>query len=276
MAKNRKLHIVCVVLAVLALVFALGSAYARYVVSNDAEGSLYAKEFYFTSDYLKAGGAVYTLSTDATGETSVTFSVRNFEDEYRVNDHEIAYTITVTGPEGFLLQKQDDKLGADAKEDDVITLSALKAGENYTVTVTSDQTDGKGFVKTLSATFKVIQPEKTAYMHLDVSNPAYVVLTVWTKNLTGVAQISFPAGLIPDETDAVIRAANIDNYEDGVYKEGSFEDGESTGITDSTSFTAAYSSHAYRFFIDEVKTYNVSNFAAVVGGVPAQEKASIE
>lgn len=268
MAKNRKLHIVCVVLAVLALVFALGGVYARYVVSNDGEGSLYAEDFYFTSDYLKQNGAIYTLSTDASGETSVTFSVRNFEDELRVNSRDIAYAITVTGPEGFLLQQQDDKLGGNTKEDDVITLSALKAGENYTVTVTSQQTDGKGFVKTLSATFKVIQPEKTAYMHLDVSNPAYVVLTVWTKNLTGVAQISFPAGLVPDETDAVICAANIQNYSAGVYTEGSFTDG--------TSFAAAYSSHAYRFFIDEAKTYQISDFTATVGATAAAPKNSID
>lgn len=269
MAKNRKLHIVCVVLAVLALVFALGSAYARYVVSNDAEGSLYAEDFYFTSDYLKPNGAlaVYTLSTDHTGETSVTFGVRNFEDDLRINSRDIAYKVEVEGDMATLSQDAGT-LTKDNKQETFITISGLKAGQNYTVKVTSQQTDGKGFVKTLSATFKVIQPEKTAYMHLDVSNPAYVVLTVWTKKLAGDAQISFPAGLIPDETDAVIRAANVQNYSAGVYTEGSF--------TDDSSFAAAYSSHAYRFFIDEAKTYQISDFTATVGATAAVPKNSID
>ena len=77
MAKNRKLYIICVVLAVFALIFALGSVYARYVYSNDGESTLYAKDFYFASDILKAGGVTYTLSTDATGKTSVSFNVCN-------------------------------------------------------------------------------------------------------------------------------------------------------------------------------------------------------
>ena len=266
MAKNRKLYIICAVLAVLVLVFALSSVYARYVYSNDGESTLYAKDFYFTSDILKAGGVTYTLSTDETGKTSVSFNVRNYVDELRINDHDIAYTVTVD-PVATLTSTGGTLTGG-SKQDHPITLSNLQAGKTYTVTVTSLQQGDKGFVQTLRATFQVIQPDKTAYMHLDVSNPAYVVLTVWTKNLAGDAQISFPAGLIPDETDAVIRAANIDNYKDGVYKAGSF--------TDTTSFDAAYSSHAYRFFIDEVKTYMVSDFDVMVGSESAQEKNIIE
>jgi len=269
MAKNRKLYIICAVLAVLVLVFALSSVYARYVYSNDGESTLYAKDFYFTSDILKTGGAVYTLSTDETGKTSVSFNVRNYVDELRINDHDITYTVTVD-PAATLSSEGGTLTGDGINQvDDEIIVENLQAGESYTVKVTSQQTDGKGFVKTLSATFKVIQPDMTAFMHLDVSNPAYVVLTVWTKNLAGDAQISFPAGLVPDETDAVIHAANINNCEGGVYKAGTF--------MDTTSFDAAYSSHAYRFFIDEVKkTYMVSDFDVMVGPVSAQAKNIIE
>ena len=68
-------------------------------------------------------------------------------------------------------------------------------------------------------------------------------------------------GLIPDTTDPIMK--DITNYTDGEYT--AFE------FTDSASFTAVYSSHAYRFF--KTEDYDPATvFAVTMGESEATER----
>ena len=69
-------------------------------------------------------------------------------------------------------------------------------------------------------------------------------------------------GLIPDTTDPIMK--DITNYTDGEYT--AFE------FTDSKSFAAAYSSHAYRFF--KTEDYQSGTFTVKMADVAAENKAN--
>ena len=60
-----------------------------------------------------------------------------------------------------------------------------------------------------------------------------MLLTVWTKNLSGTVSITYPDGLIPDATDPAM-ATGVDF-------------GSKT-FSDASNFVLPYSSHVYRFF----------------------------
>lgn len=272
--KKRTLHIIYGVLAVFVLIFTVGSVYARYIYSDAGASPITAKDFYFSSNILSQACPTYELNAGGTGKATVTFQIRNYVDELRVSTHDISYEVTVT--EGATLSATSGVLdgstdAAPLKVFDEITVSNLEAGKTYTLSVRSVQSGGKGFTQTLSATLKVLPTDDSVYMHLDTSDPAFVVLTVWTKDVSGTAKITFPDGLIPDTTDPVILAANITNYNSltDVYAGATFED--------AVSFSGVYASHTYRFFIaDTENTYVVSQFSVVVGGETAVSKNSID
>jgi hypothetical protein len=131
------------------------------------------------------------------------------------------------------IKKADDAAEV-AKTDTEVVLGNLKDGYEYRVTVTANG----GYVKTLSATFAVAPAKNGFFANVDKADSDYVILTVWTENVSGEVTVTVPAGLIPDTTDAAL--AGIDNYENDTYNQFSF--------TDSTSFASVFSSRSYRFF----------------------------
>ena len=249
--KKRSMLIIYIVLALIVLAFVAGSVYAKYVFSKNGDGTLTAKSFYFSSDYLTADGAEYDLNP---GTTSVSFTLKNCADDLRFAEDDIAYTVTSTG--GTLSAENGTLTGGEVNSE-MITLSGLQPGKSYTVTAVGKA----GYQQTLSATFEVLADPQEAYLNLS-STDNYVLLTVWTRNLTGEAVISFPAGLIPDNTDPVM--AGIANYNKDTF---AYDAGT---LTDAASFGAAYSSHTYRFFKETVgQPFTASQFTVTVGGKTA-------
>ena len=267
LGKKRMLYMTCGVLVVLVAAFAAGSVYGRYAHRESGVGAVTAKNFYFSSDYLTNEGAVYALNAGTDGTASVTFSVRNWEDALRISDHDIKFLVTVT-EEGSQISAKEHTLTAVTEPltavKQSITLSELQPGKNYTVTVTTQPIDGKGYSETLSATFTVLPLKSNVFMHLDTSDPAVVVLTVWAENVVGSAVVSVPAGLIPDGTDPVQQS--IDNYSAGEYT--------AFAVTDTGSFAAPYSSRTYRFFVDD-PGYDLSAIHVTVNGIKAEKKSTI-
>ena len=277
-----------IVLIILLLGLAAGGVYAKYVYSNAATGTVLAREFYFSSDYLSADGAAYTLNP---GTTEVTFELRNHGDSLRYSSDDIVYKISVTGTDatettptsvslsvgGKNIQsgetQEDSPLKKDEKSSITITMSDLLDGHTYTVTATGTggykvgddyKNDGKGgYSETLTATFSVLSAGTGVYMHLDTTNSAYVVLTVWTENVTGDATIMFPDDLIPDSTDPILATIQNYNIETGMYT--------GTSFSDNTSFDNPYSSRTYRFF--KTSDYTGSDFTVTL--TPAGTTTSI-
>ncbi len=256
-SKKYSLFLLCSVVLVAMMAYAGGTTYGRYVHQASSSGVVVAKEFYFTSDYLTPEGANYTLNP---GTTSITFDLRNYADELRSAEDDVVYTVSVDDGDQDSENNATISFGSGTIENNAcnyvpITLSNLKTEKTYTVTAIGTA----GYQETLSATFTVAQAEAAVYKYLEQTNE-YVLLTVWTENISGVASVAFPEKLIPDNTDAVMNT--VTNYSEGKYSGATFEDG--------ASFTMTYSSHTYRFFKETAgQSFSVNDFTVTVNGETA-------
>lgn len=239
------------VIALLSLSLITGTAlYARYVYGRQQSAVVSAPNFYFESDTLTPNGKVYYLNPNV---TSLSFTLQNFADELRQSDDTIQYTVSVTSSTNptspATLSTTSGTLTGGVQSDISVTLAGLQSGHTYTVTANGDA----GFVKTLKATFVVLAKEAKLYQHTDAdSNDAYILFTVWTENLEGNVTVTFPAGLIPDNT--------WPDMEDILTADGEF-----------THVFEAYSSRVYRFIKTDAYT-GVDPFTATCAGTVATEK----
>lgn len=256
MNKTRKLLIAVCVVLLLAAAVTTGSVWAKYVQTKEFDDvPVSAKAFYFRSNYLTEEESEYKLNA---GTDSIEIELYNFENALRISQVACTYTISVTSDDtSYSLSKTECTAAAGEQHTEKVKLENLKDGYSYTVTVRADG----GYEKTLSATFNVMEAPNKVYMNVE-ETAEYVVLTLWTENVTGTAQIEFPKGLIPDATDPLLKT--IDNYEGGVYQAGTFED--------AVSFGSAYASRSYRFF--KTTDYDNGDFTAKIGEHVA-ENASI-
>lgn len=245
----RKRTVILSVLLVLLL--AVGGVFAKYVYDSGGMNLLSAKEFYFTSNLLTENTAKYVLNSTT---TEISFTLGNNADKLRFSQDDIKYEITVECKSGESYSEENIKYGDDqlvlvgnGVDQTTVTLQNLKMGETYIVTATGRA----GYKQILKAEFFVSDKEENVYKHLYTSNSAYVLLTVWTENVTGSLKIGVTKeGLIPDNTDPALR--NVFNYNDGEY--GTME------ITDSDNYKAAFSSYTYRFFVSGSSSYSVEDF----------------
>ena len=183
--------------------------------------------------------------------TELTFSLQNFADELRQSDDDIHYTVTVestTAPASpALLSPASGTLTGKAQQQVEVTLSNLQSGHTYVVTARGDA----GFVQILRATFTVLPKEPALYQYTDAGNEAYVLLTVWTENLSGNVTVDFPEGLIPDNS-----------WPDMA--------GILTSAGEFTQSFATDSSRVYRFI--KTEAYTGQAFAVTCGSITATEK----
>lgn len=242
--KKRKITPQMIYIGILFLILLAATIFgvaAKYIKQRKPELLTKARIFYFTSNFLKEDGAIYSLTPNT---TQVTFSLRNHIDELRYSDDEIQYNVYINdvkiGETGVLNQENTS---------DDITFS-VENGKTYQVRAEASA----GYQKTLTATFTVLEPSKSFYKHLDASNEHFVILTVWTEELSGNVAVTFPAGLIPDTTDD--KLADVLNYVDGQY----------VSATTTPKDLPIYGSLSYRFFRENLEsTYTVDDFAVVMG-----------
>ena len=262
----KRLHIskrffIYVILLILVISLSItSSVLAKYAhtAKNDVI-PVTAKAFYFESNYLTTDNHTYKLNN---GENSVSIELYNYENDLRISEVDCTYTVTVTSEDStFTINGEtvtqtviEVEAGQTLTQ---INLANLKDGYSYKVSATANG----GYTKTLSATFEVAPERSGFYMNVDSSDDNYVILTVWTENVTGTVNITFPENLIPDSTDSVM--AGITNYQNNAYVAGSFDDAE--------NFTQGYSSHSYRFF--KTASYTGGNFTVKIGNQEAENKA---
>lgn len=194
-----------------------GSILAKYVREQTERGPVKALEFYVESDLLTEQGKTYELQA---GTASVSFSLQNYIGTgayQRLSEVPITYTVKVEGTEGATVHPADNGEGATSEytakalendaTDTKLTVSNLKPGGTYTVTVTANG----GYEKTLKATFKVKAAEDGFFMHVDDSDANVVILTVWTQNISGDVTITpdIDNTLIPDNTCAGLEKMKV-------------------------------------------------------------------
>jgi hypothetical protein len=187
----RVMKIVCVVFALALLAaLAINGIFAKYIIGSQTKGYISSPAFYFSSDVLKNADdrALYTLNPGADGTTGIKFELRNFADQLRISDKDISFSVNVSPSEdiaistnGVLNNEGKGTLTANPSGGSIakVAISGLKNGQTYTITATGSA----GFFSSLTAQV-VVKPEvKEIYKYLDVSDPNYVVLTVWTENI---------------------------------------------------------------------------------------------
>lgn len=244
-----------VIIATILTTVLAGGVLAKYIMdSNSTKNTVVAKEFYFTSDLLTEEGESYVLSPGKNSTASITFTIGNNADELRCSEDDIEYTVAITKGE-TLIKTDEGILNMGAVNTASITVGDLEKGETYTVIAIGKA----GYKKTLKAEFTVAGDDKAMYKSV-TQNTHYVSLTVWTKNIKGIAGIDFPNELIVDDTDTVI-AADPDEY--GI-------------IADTTSFINTYSSHTYRFFKTSSKVYDENDFRVVLDVTDSSDDISID
>ena len=220
---------VCLVLVLILLASGgIGTAVAKYIQSTGGKIMMKAPEFYFTSDLLTEDGNVsYMLNSNT---TQVQFLLRSTADELRNSDMKIGYTVSLEKPQdagGYLDITEGELTGTEKTK--TVTLRDVQPGVTYTVTAIGEA----GYTQELSATFRVADKDQNVYKNLTQSPDGYLLLTVWTHNVAGTLNISFPECLVPDNTNPDMESV--------------FNRDPSRASSFTSDFTK-YSSKTYRFF----------------------------
>lgn len=208
----------------------IGVAAAKYIQNSTGKMLLKAPEFYFTSEYLTADNSKFELNTDT---TQLEFYLRNSADNLRYSEVDISYTLSLekSVPEASgQLSQTGGTLPAGSVKSQKIILSDMAPGVTYTVTATGEA----GYSQTISATFKVGENDENLYKNLSESSDGYLLLTVWSHNISGDLSVTFPTHLIPDNTNPGMESVfNKDTNKDAAFTVVDF---------------GKYSSQTYRFF----------------------------
>lgn len=237
---RRKIAVVLLAAAVIVAVGGISSYMAKYAHKQTGEQNATSEEFYFTSDLLTSDGKkTYDLPV---GTTSITFELRNYADDLRSTNDTIAYTYTVTDETGSKVADGTGSIASGDKKSSSIAISNLSAG-TYTVTAASTSP----YAQTLSAKF-TIAPENTELNTKveDSSGSPYAVLTVSTQEYEGAVTVSWPAGVIPDQTQDDFKGVS-----------------GSDGGSITKKGVGKYSSYTFRFFKkDASKIYTKTDITA--------------
>lgn len=230
---------------------------AKYIYDRQEQTTFAAKEFYFTSNLLSEETSTYILNSSV---TEISFTLGNNEDDLRFSEDTITYALSLS------VEGSSDVGTAEISDDGnntltgktiskkTITITNLQKGKTYLVTATGSA----GYEKTLRAKFTVSDKAENVYKHLDTTtDPAYVILTVWTENVAGSLYVEVPSGLVPDNTDPA-QSGIVDAYDDVNDAYVGFD------FTDPVNFKEKYSSYAYRFFKDTESAYDVDNFVVQI------------
>ena len=248
--KKRTLPVWLLLLLVLLTTGGIGTAVAKYIQSTTGQTLIKASDFYFTSDLLSTENPHYVLNSAV---DHVTFTLRNSADALRVSEVSIDYEVTVDN--GASVKHKpgitdtvaiSKTLPENQRTEVTYELSGLKPGITYTVTAKG----AAGYNQTLQATFTVSDKDENVHKHLEVSRDGYMILTVWTHNVSGTLLVNFPDELIPDNTN--VDMESVYNKDDG-----DASDGEDASFE--VEDFGEYASQTYRFFYND-GTYSVQDF----------------
>ena len=175
---------------------------ARYMHRTNTVNTMTAEEFYFTSDLLD-GETHYVSAVDENQTASVTVRLMNHADELRYAEVPINYTVSVTPSDDITIQYPEEGnhiLQSGSIQNADVIVSGMKPGQTYTI---SAETKNQ-YYKQISGKVIVYPIDETIYHRISDSDH-FVEVTVWTKDYSGNIKITYPAALIPDNTDSMMR-----------------------------------------------------------------------
>lgn len=187
-----------------AVLLALGGiTAARYVQQHRQDGVASAKEFYFTSNYLKESkeNATYFIDPKI---GSFQIALYNTEDLQRQTAKDIRYTVTAEG--AGVEDSANGTLTGEQQSMALLTVSPTVAEGKVTVTAKAFSP----YQKELTATFELALGNQ--YQVEDETGNTAAVLTVTCTDDGGSISIILPDGVVPDATDGRV------DSESGEYK----------------------------------------------------------
>lgn len=216
-AAQRRLPILLAAILLIALAAsAVWGVSAKYIHQNETFGTVKAKMFYFTSDFLSPSNPTYMLNPGSDGKVQVTFELSRMADTLRDSEVEISYNIYVNNqtPAESEATANAGKL-TNSNLSDTITLT-LNASANAETTYEVKAVAKGGYHKEIYATFVVRPMNQLAYYNV-TDYGAYVMLTIWTKNTSGKIAVEAPAGAILDKTGPA-PGGDLDKYSSVSYR----------------------------------------------------------
>ena len=190
MKKNKITVAVISAVSVLTIMLCFAPSFAKYITTQGRQSELDSDHFYFSSDYLSEGVLPeYKIYGD-----SVAFEIRNYMDSFRVNDSDIAYTVSAT--DGTLSSEGGTLTGGTAGSD-TITLTYSGEEKEIIVTVTSSSP----YVKELKAKF-IFAESALRYEITDSVGSYYAELYIYTGDTAQTVTVNWDkAKLLIDETN---------------------------------------------------------------------------
>ena len=219
---------------------AVSTTLAKYSQTTDNDIAIAPKSFYFESNLLKNSNEVYNVYSD-----TITFDLMNYPDNERLSEVNIAYTVTITSPDGGSLgtgTNTSGELKCKANEKDenyinskaTVSYSGLTQGKNYTITATSSGS----YSKAISAKFYIVPGNYN--LTATVENKVdYVLLTFSTVDYMGEVTITWQSGYVPDNSEPIMTSATGTSH--------------TTTVTSNTTYTI-------KFYKTGNATYNASAF----------------
>lgn len=194
--KKKKITVAVIsAVSVLAIILCFAPSFAKYITTQGRQSELDSDHFYFSSDYLSEGVLPeYKIYGD-----SVAFEIRNYMDSFRVNDSDIAYTVSANG--GTLTKDGTPTSGGTinggTKAADTVTLTYSGEEKEIIVTVTSSSR----YVKELKAKF-IFAESVMRYEITDSAGSYYAELYIHTANEEKTVTVNWDkAVLLIDETN---------------------------------------------------------------------------
>lgn len=245
---NRVIAVVLLVAAALVAVGGISSYAAKYAHQATDGRELSSPAFYFTSDVLRDDDtANYQLPV---GTTSISFELRNYADDLRWCDTNIDYEYKVAAPDGTQFASGAGVITRDASKGVAVPISATGLTQPGTYTVTATST--KPFSQQLSAKFTIAAANTDLNVSLaDNNDSATATLTVSTQDYEGNVKVSWPAGVVPDQTQAEFDRVST---------------GDSSGNYSAGTVTVTakkFSTYTFRFFkTDPSQKFDTSQITA--------------
>ena len=215
--RSRRTMAVMAAIIGLTAVSGIGAVtFARYVGGYESRWlQIKPEKFYFTSDQLnRKGDAVIDLYNWNQEEDYLFFmDIRNWEDDLRVSEGPVIYSVTVEGADG--IKSAVAQPGNDMKTQDSYELPGnLPATQKLVITVPGGVTPvdnqvkvkvkarpegGKGYTRTLSGKFTLNKGAQTVEAEVEVHN-AYIDLLIGVDKGQSL-KVEWPSCLTPDNTN---------------------------------------------------------------------------
>ncbi|MBR3786248.1 MAG: hypothetical protein IKJ77_07570 [Firmicutes bacterium] len=181
--------------------------HAKYIDTEDKDVAAIAKNFYFESDLLTASTGAMPQYTLEAGVDDITFVLRNYPDELRESEVDIHYEVTLE-KEGVTKEKKTGELKINQKVEN-ITFSDLEPGV-YEVKAKAT----KPYVSLLHGRFTLIGIDEELYYSVsDAPGSPNIKVTITTTDYAGTVKISWPDGVLPDNTEEMLETAKGKNCE---------------------------------------------------------------